>query len=191
MTGRILIFWVLAFGAGAGLQLWNAHLIAKGDTQGSQRVQQAWDNAEATRKATEAQASAQAAQQRAAAEAAQRTAEQEKQKEAERIAHEQAHREQASRAALDAATASNRSLLTTIAKLNADAAARLSGPGAQSCSTTDIDAAARARTALGECSGRYTAVAGVADQLTDQVTGLQDYVRSVSSSNQARGSNGY
>ena len=32
MTGRILFFWVLAFGAGASLQLWNAHLIAKGES---------------------------------------------------------------------------------------------------------------------------------------------------------------
>lgn len=190
MTGRILLAIVITLAAVFGVRAWNSHLVAQGDVQGSQRVQQAWDKAEATRKAKEAQASAQAALQRAAAEAAQRTAEQAKQKEAERIAHEQAQREQASRAALDAATASNRSLLTTIANLNADAAARLSSPGAQSCTTADIDAAARARAALGECSSEYTAVAGVADQLTDKVTGLQDFVRSVSSSNQARGGNG-
>lgn len=167
MTGRILIFWVLAFSAGAGLQLWNAHLIAKGDAQGAKRVQQAWD-----------QASAQVARQRAAAEAAQRQAEQAKQKETERIAHEQAEREQASRTALAAATDRNRSLLTTIAQLNANAAAaKLSGPGPQSCAASDVDAATAARNALGECSSRYTALGGVADRLSNQVMGLQSYIK--------------
>ncbi|MEN2386427.1 DUF2514 domain-containing protein [Comamonas sp. A7-5] len=181
MTGRILIFWVLAFSAGAGLQLWNAHLIAQGDAQGAKRMQQAWDQAEAKRQAAESAASAKAALKRAADETALRAAEQAKQKETERIAHDQAQREQASRAALDAATSRNRSLLTTIAQLNANAAAaKLSGPGPQSCTAADIDGATAARNALGECSSRYTTLGGVADKLSNQVIGLQSYVRSVS-----------
>ena len=185
MTGRILIFWVLAFGAGAGLQLWNAHLIAKGDAQGAGRVQTEWNTAEAKRLAAEATARMEAAQKRTVAEAAERSQEQAKQIEAERIAHEQAQREQAQRNALAAADSRNRSLHTTIAQLNADAAARLSSTGAQSCTSADFDAATTARTALGECSGRYTALGGVADKLSGQVSGLQDYVRMVIKPGQA------
>ena len=185
MTGRILFFWVLAFGAGASLQLWNAHLIAKGDAQGAGRVQTEWNTAEAKRLAAEATARMEAAQKRTVAEAAERSQEQAKQIEAERIAHEQAQREQAQRNALAAADSRNRSLHTTIAQLNADAAARLSSTGAQSCTSADFDAATTARTALGECSSRYTALGGVADKLSGQVSGLQDYVRTVIKPGQA------
>lgn len=190
MTGRILIFWVLAFCAGTGLRLWNAHLIAQGDAQGSQRVQLAWDHAEAKRQAAESDARAKAALKRAADETAIRLVEQAKQKETERVAHEQAQREQAARTALDTATALNRSLHTTIAQLNANAAARLSSTGPQSCTAADIDAATTARTALGECSSLYTALGGIADRLSGQVTGLQDYVKSVIQPGQTGGSDG-
>jgi len=168
-----------------GVRAWNAHLIAQGDAQGAQRVQKAWDLAKAQRREAEAQ-------QRAAAEASERDLEQAKQKEAERIAHEQAQREQAARTALDTATARNRSLLTTIAQLNANAAAaKLSDTRPQSCTASDIDGATAARTALGECSSRYTALGGVADRLSGQVTGLQDYVRSVTKQGQAGGTDGF
>lgn len=190
MKSRILIAVVVTLAAVFAVRTWNSHLVALGDAQGAKRVQQAWYQAEAKRKAAEADAHAQAALKRAADEAAARATEQAKQKETERIANEQAQREHASRTALAAAADRNRSLLTTIAQLNSDAAARLSSSGAQSCTAADIDAATAARTALGECSNQYTAVAGVADKLSNQVTGLQDYVRSVSSSNQARGGNG-
>ena len=185
MRGRILIAVVLTLGAVMGVRLWNAHLIAVGDAQGADRVQTQWNTAEAKRLAAEATARMEAAQKRTVAEAAERSQEQAKQIEAERIAHEQAQREQAQRNALAAADSRNRSLHTTIAQLNADAAARLSSTGAQSCTSADFDAATTARTALGECSGRYTALGGVADKLSGQVSGLQDYVRMVIKPGQA------
>ena len=191
MTGRLLIAVVLTLGAVLGVQLWNAHLIAKGDAQGADRVRTEWNTADTQRLADEAKARMEAAQKRAIAEVAERNQEQAKQIEAERIAHEQAQREQAAHTALDTATARNRSLLTTIAQLNANAAAaKLSSSGPQSCTTADIDAATTARTALGECSSRYTALGGIADRLSGQVTGLQDYVRAVIQPGQTGGSDG-
>ncbi|WP_304350100.1 DUF2514 family protein [Comamonas testosteroni] len=183
MKASLIVIATLA--AVLGLRAWNGHLVAQGDVQGAARVQQAWDQAEEKRKATESQ-------QRAKAEIAQRETETAKQKETERIAHEQAQRDQAARTALDTATARNRSLLTTIAQLNANAAAaKLPGTGPQSCSASDLDGATVARTALGECSSRYTALGGVADRLSGQVTGLQDYVRSVTKQGQAGGTDGF
>lgn len=190
MTGRILIAVVLTLGAVLGVQLWNAHLIAQGDTQGANRVRTEWNTANAQRQADEAKARMEAAQKRAIAEVTERDQEQAKQIEAERIAREQAQREQAQSAALAAAESSNRSLHTTIAQLNANAAARLSSPGPQSCTASDIDAGTTARTALGECSSRYTALGGIADRLSGQVTGLQDYVRAVIQPDQAGGADG-
>lgn len=178
MKGRILLAIVITLAAAFGVRAWNSHLVAQGDAQGARRVQQAWDHAEAKRQATESEASAKAAFKRAADETATRIAEQAKQKETERIAHEQAQREQASRAALDSATSRNRSLLTTIAQLNANAAAaKLSSTSPQSCTAADVDGATVARNALGECSSRYTTLGGVADRLSNQVIGLQDYIK--------------
>ena len=191
MTGRILIAVVLTLGAVMGVRLWNAHLIAQGDAQGAGRVQTEWNTSDAKRLAAEATTRMEAAQKRSVAEANARTEEQAKQIEAERIANEQAQREQASRTALDTATARNRSLLTTIAQLNANAAAaKLPDTGPQSCTAADIDAATTARTALGECSSRYTALGGIADRLSGQVTGLQDYVKSVIQPGQTGDSDG-
>lgn len=190
MTARILIAMVLTLGAVMGVRLRNAHLIAQGDAQGSARVRTEWNTADTKRQADEAKARMQAAQKRALAEVAERDLEQAKQKEAERIAHEQVQREQAQNSALAAAESRNRSLHTSIAQLNANAAARLSSPGPQSCTAADIDAATTARTALGECSNRYTALGGIADRLSGQVTGLQDYVRSVIQPGKAGGADG-
>ena len=176
MKAALIVIATLA--AVLGLRAWNGHLVAQGDAQGAARVQQAWNQAEDKRQATESAANAKAALKRAADEAAARAAEQSKQKETERIADEQAQREQASRAALDSATSRNRSLLTTIAQLNANAAAaKLSGPGPQSCAAAEADGATIARNALGECSSRYTALGGVADRLSNQVIGLQSYIK--------------
>lgn len=184
MRVRILIVIVLTLAAVWGVHAWNKRLYNEGYSKGGGAVLREWQAADNKRLKDEAEALA-------LAQKASREAETSKQKEAERIANEQAQREQASRAALAAATDRNRSLLTTIAQLNSDAAARLSSPSAQSCTTADIDAAARARTALGECSSEYTAVAGVADQLTDKVSGLQDYVRSVTKSAQGGAADGF
>ncbi|MEG0558216.1 MAG: DUF2514 domain-containing protein, partial [Comamonas sp.] len=181
---------VLTLGTVLGVQLWNAHLIAKGDAQGADRVRTEWNTANTQRQADEAKGRMEAAQKRAIAEVAERDQEQAKQIEAERIAREQAQREQAQSAALAAAESRNRSLHTTIAQLNANAAARLSSPGPQSCTAAAIDAATAARTALGECSSRYTALGGIADWLSGQVMGLQDYVHTVIQPGQAGGTDG-
>lgn len=172
MNSRVVATILLALGAVLGVQAWNTHLVAKGDAQGAQRVHSEW-------KAAEAKREGEAARLQAENERSERTKEQAKQQEAERIAREQLQREQAMRSAMAAADARNRSLHTTIAQLNADAAARVSSAGQAACSAADIDGATAARTALGQCSSRYTAVAGVADQLAGQVAGLQDYVRTV------------
>ena len=193
MTGRILIAVVLTLGAVMGVQLWNQHLIAKGDTQGAERVRTEWNTADTKRLATEATARMEAAQKRAVAEEAERTKEQAKQQEAERIAHEQAQREQAQSAALAAAESRNRSLHTTIAQLNANAAALADVPGtsAGACAAPGPDAAATARELLGACSQRYAAVAAAADQLGGQVTGLQDYVRATAQAQAAGDGDGF
>ena len=186
MTARLLIAVVLTLGAVFGARLWNAHVLARGDTQGAQRVQTAWDTAEAKRQADEALARMAAANHQAELERQEREREQLLQQDAERIAHEQAQREQALRTAVAAADSRHRSLLSTIAQLNANAAARadMPGTGQAASSCPGPDAASAARTALGQCSGRYAAVAAVADRLSGQVSGLQDYVRAVAPANQ-------
>lgn len=176
---RILIVVVLALGAVMGIKAWNAHLIAQGDKLGAQRVQTLWDTAETKRKGDETLISMQAAQKLATDQANVRAQEHFKQQEAERIAREQVQREQKLQGTLDVATASNRSLHTTIAQLNANAAAAMSSSSAHASCSAELDAATIARNALGACSNRYTAVAAVADQLAIQVTGLQDHVQSV------------
>lgn len=183
-TSRSLLLVLVLLGVVMGFKTWNAHLVAQGDAQGALRVQTLWDTAEARRKADEKEAALRAMTQQAQAQAQVRAQEQAKQQEAERIAREQAQREQQLQGALAAATTSNRSLHTTIAQLNANAAAAMSSTAAPSSCSTELDAATTARNALGACSSRYTAVAGVADQLAIQVTGLQDHLLSVTGSNQ-------
>lgn len=179
-TSRLLLLVVVLLGAVMGIKTWNTHLIAQGDAQGAQRVQTLWDTAEARRKADEKEAALRAMAQQAQAQAQLRAQEQAKQQEAERIAREQAQREQKLQGALAAATTSNRSLHTTITQLNANAAAAMSSAAAPASCSTELDAATTARNALGACSSRYTDLAGVADRLAIQVTGLQDHVQMLS-----------
>lgn len=171
---RPLIAAVLALGAVFAVQGWKAHIHAQGDAAGAARVQKLWD-ADTARRDADTLAAHLAAQQ------VLRTQEAALQQKAERIAHETAQREAQLRAAVAAADARVRSLHTTIAQLNANAAALadLPGPGTGACTTAHPDAATTARELLGACSERYAAVAGTADQLADQVMGLQDYVRAV------------
>lgn len=182
MSVRILAAVVLALAAVLAVHAWNAHLVAVGDAQGAERVRTEWATAEAKRRADELQAWAQAAQRQARAEAAARDDEQAKQIQAERIAREQVQREGALRAALGRADARNRSLLDTIDRLNAQHASGaddVPGTGQDAGAASLIDAARTARELLGSCSRRYAAVAADADRLAIQVTGLQDFVRTV------------
>lgn len=176
MSARIWITAVLVMAAVLGLRAWNAHLVALGNAQGEQRVKGQWVAADLKREQAQAKAEAKATLEHALRERQAREQEQAKQREAERIAHEQANREATLRTAVSAADARNRSLHTSIAQLNADAAARLSSSAASACTAADVDAATAARNALGQCSSRYTAVAAVADGLAIQVRGLQDFV---------------
>lgn len=113
---------------------------------------------------------AQAAQ---AAQAAARKREQELQRHADQIARESARRQQLLADRVATAAVAARSLRGDIARLN-------SGPApADPAAARYADAAARARELLGACAEEYRGVAGAADGLRDQVTGLQDYARSV------------
>lgn len=93
------------------------------------------------------------------------------------LENEHAQAELKARAESDAAAArTERSkLLNTIAALRSRGSA--AGESAGTISTTD--AIPRLADALSECSGRYEEMAGVADRLVIQVTGLQRWVKEV------------
>jgi len=134
---------------------------------GSERVQQRWS-------AQVADDTAAAATHTAELQRLLRADETRKQLQAERIAHENALREKNLRVRVERAGARNRSLLDTIAALNA--ASAVPGAGADAGTATVADGGADiARELLGQCSSRYTAVAADADRYADQVTGLQGY----------------
>lgn len=107
------------------------------------------------------------------AEAEARTKEQAMQRQAERVAHEVAKKQTvlAARAATTELVAGQ--LRDEIARLNARPAP------ADPVAAAIAREAATARQLLGACSEEYRSVAQGADQLRDQVTGLQDYVASV------------
>lgn len=93
------------------------------------------------------------------------------------LENEHAQAELKARAESDAAAARTErgKLLNTIAALRSRESA--AGESAGTISTTD--AIPRLADALSECSGRYEEVAGVADRLAIQVTGLQGWVKEV------------
>ena len=158
MNGRALVIAAAILGAIAGVKLWESHLIAKGDAQGAARVQAAWDAQEDARSQATARDNAI------------------KFRNAERTAHEDAKRE-AARAARDAsAAAAVRGLRAEIARLNARPDPYPAGDaGLAAC----VGEAATARELLGESSGAYQELAAEADQLRDQVIGLQQFARDV------------
>ena len=174
-------------------RVWNAHLVAQGDHQGAERVRTEWSTVEAKRAADEAQARMRATQQLAIKERETRAQEQAQQQVAERIARDQAQREKSLRDAAVSADARNRSLHSTIAQLNANAMATVAHvPGApqSACSSTELDGGTAARNALGQCSSQYAAVAVVADRLSSQVTGLQDFVQTLTTQIQEQAPHG-
>ena len=185
MSYRALAIVAITVGVLFGINVWNTHLVAKGDAQGAARLPTRWDTAEARRQADEKDAAARASADQAEAERKARTAEQVKQQEAERIAHEQAEREATLRASLRSAESRNRGLHDTINELNLHARARARAaadvPGActDASASAFADDAATARSLLGQCSDRRTALAGDADGLRLQVIGLQAYVTDV------------
>ncbi len=155
---RLIAIGLLVCGAIVGAKALQSHLIAKGDAQGADRVQAAWDRQEAERNAATARDNAT------------------KFRNAERTAHEDAERT-AARAARDAAAAATvRGLRAEIARLN-------SRPHPYPATDAGIAActgeAAAARELFGESSGAYQELAAAADQLRDQVIGLQTFARDV------------
>lgn len=165
---RVIVAIVVTALLALGVRGWNAHLIAQGDERGAARVLAEWD-------AWMAKNAAIAERQRADAERTARAKETAKQQEAERIARDQAQREASRRAAVDSLNARNRSLLGSIAALNARLA-DLSGAATDPRLAAVAREAATARELLGSCSVRYAAVAADADGLRDQVNGLLDFV---------------
>jgi len=121
----------------------------------------------------QADADRQAAQDLADAVQAARAEEQAKTAAAERIANDHATRQKDTLARAAAAERAVRELRDEIAALNARPVPEDSRAAALAVE------ASTARELLGSCADRYRAVASSAQQLGDQVTGLQEFVRDV------------
>jgi len=107
------------------------------------------------------------------AEAEARAKEQAMRRQVERVADEQAKKQEVLNRRITAAESVAGSLRDQILQLN-------SGPVPTDPGSAAVFEQARtARELLGACAGRYTDVARAADELRDQVTGLQDFVGSV------------
>ncbi|MDZ7862437.1 hypothetical protein [Acidovorax sp.] len=155
---RLILIAVLICAAIFGVKTWEGHLIAKGDAQGASRVQAAWDRQEA---------------ERSAATAADNVA---KFRAAERTAHETAQRETERQARDAVAAAAVRSLRDQVAQLNARPNPYPAGDaGLAACAVE----ATTARELFSESAGAYQELAAEADQLRDQVIGLQAFVADV------------
>lgn len=140
-----------------GVKLWQSHLISQGDAQGAARVQAAWDAQENARNAATARDNAI------------------KFRNAERTANEDAKRKAARLVRAAAAAAAVRGLHDEIARLNSRDPYPAGDAGLAACAGE----AATARELLGESAGAYQELAGAADELRDQVVGLQDFAARV------------
>ena len=141
-----------------GVKAWEARLIARGDAQGAKRVQAAWDADE---------------RQRSLVTAGSNTL---RQRNAEKVADEQAHKEAARLAAAASAAAALRSLRAEIARLNARTDPYPAGDaGLAACAVE----ATTGRELFGESAQAYVELAAEADQLSDQVAGLQRFALDV------------
>lgn len=110
------------------------------------------------------------------ADARERTKEQAAQAAKEKADHETQQRD--ARIAVDRARSRSESeQLRAVLAASLGAGGGFAGPGARAISLTD--AAPALAESLGECSASREAFAGAADQLSSQVTGLQDYITHV------------
>lgn len=179
---RIALWAALVLGLFWAFDAWQQHLIAKGDIAGAARVHGEWKAADNTRLQREKTAQAAASAARLLAEQKERAKEQAHQQTAERIAHETAQREEVLRTAVASADARNHSLLRTIDQLNkrqpATGGTDMPGTGPTGPTAACIGEATTARQLLGHCSERYAGVAADAEQLRNQVVGLQDWIHS-------------
>lgn len=137
-----------------GVNAYQGHLIAKGDTQGASRVQAAWDTDTYQRNLATGQANA--VRQRAA----------------EKVADEQAQRQAKTAAAIATARVTERGLRAEIKRLNTRPKPFAADESGLAACTRE---AATARELLGACSYRYAVLAADADGLRDQVLGLQQW----------------
>ena len=158
MSVRLIVVGVLICAAILGAKAWESRLISKGDARGAARVQHAWDTQERDR--NEATARDNAA----------------KFRNAERTAHEDAQREAARRARDAAAAAAVRGLRAEVARLNSRPDPYAPGDAGLAACAGEARAA---RELFGESAAAYSELAATADELRDQVTGLQDFARTV------------
>ena len=158
MSVRLIAVGVLICAAILGVKAWESRLISKGDARGAARVQHAWDTQERDR--NEATARDNAA----------------KFRNAERTAHEDAQREAARRARDAAAAAAVRGLRAEVARLNSRPDPYAPGDAGLAACAGEARAA---RELFSESAAAYSELAATADGLRDQVTGLQDFARTV------------
>ena len=155
---RSILVAVAIAAAIAGVKFWQSHLLSKGDAQGAARVQQAWDTQENERNAATARDNAT------------------KFRNAERTAHEDAQREATRRIRDAAAAAAVRGLRAEVARLNSRPDPYPPGDaGVAACAGE----ARTARELFSESAAAYSELAATADGLSSQVTGLQDFARTV------------
>lgn len=158
MSVRLFAAAVLCAAALWGVLAWRSHLIATGDAQGAARVQAAWDAQENARNAATARDNAT------------------KFRNAERTAHEDAQRAAARRARDVAAATAVRGLRNEVARLNSRPRPYQAGDSGLAACAGEARAA---RELFGESAAAYSELAATADELRDQVTGLQDFARNV------------
>ena len=158
MSVRLFAAAVLCAAALWGVLAWRSHLIATGDMQGAARVQAAWNAQENERNTATARDNAT------------------KFRNAERLAHEDAQRETARRARDAAAAAAVRSLRAEVARLNSRPDPYAAGDAGLAACAGEARAA---RELFSESAAAYSELAATADGLSSQVTGLQDFARTV------------
>lgn len=171
MKRRLITCCLLTVAALLWVRIWFHAQIAAAEGRGAAAVRQEWSAANDRAAAVNAQRAAEAERQR-------RDEEHAKQDQAERIARDTDQREADQRSRAVRAEQRNRSLLDTIASLNARNA-ELSRTSEDATARALAHEASAARELLGQCSSRYTAVAAAADGFRSQVIGLQDYVATV------------
>ena len=158
MSVRLIAAGVLVVAALLGVKAWQSHLVATGYTRGAARVQATWDAQENERNAATSRDNAT------------------KFRNAERTAHEDAQRETARRARDVAAAAAVRGLRNEVARLNSRPDPYAAGDAGLAACAGEARAA---RELFGESAAAYSELAATADELRDQVTGLQDFARTV------------
>lgn len=157
-TARYLLVGLVVAAVFWGFGLYQDHLIAQGDAQGAGRVQKAWNDQERLRSQITAAGNTL------------------RQRNAEKVAHDHTQRAAASQAAADSAASSLRSLRAELARLKSRANPYPTGDaGLAACAGE----AATARELFGESAEAYVDLAAEADQLRDQVAGLQQFAASV------------